>query len=99
MTNIVPRTRNLVRQDETRWMVSGSASVDQLLEAVGRPELRAAAPSDISTVAGLVQAQLDRIAVAGDQTVWEGLSLEVVDIDGLRIDHVLVTVEPDSLKG
>ena len=91
-----PQDAEVVRQDETRWLIRGSASVDQLLEALGRPELRAAAPSDISTVAGLVQAQLDRIAVAGDQTVWEGLSLEVVDIDGLRIDHVLVTVEPDA---
>lgn len=82
----------VVRRDETSWLVSGSASLDHLLEAIGRPELRSAAPSDISTVGGLVQAQLDRIAVAGDRTTWNGLSLEVTDVVGLRIDHVLVTV-------
>jgi putative hemolysin len=82
----------IVRRDEASWLVSGSVSLDDLLEAIGRPELRSAIPRKVSRVGGLVQTQLGRVAIAGDRTTWVGLSLEVIDMDGLRIDHVLVTV-------
>jgi putative hemolysin len=86
----------IVRRDHASWLVSGSASLDNLLDAVGRAELRSATPGNVSTVGGLVQAQLDRVAVAGDRTTWHDLSLEVIELDGLRIDRVLVTVVSDA---
>ncbi len=87
-----PQEPEIVRRDETTWLVGGSTSLDDLLETIGRPDLRSTAPSNVSTVGGLVQALLDRVAAAGDRTTWNNLALEVVDLDGLRIDHVLVTL-------
>jgi putative hemolysin len=87
-----PRSEEMVRQDETHWLANGSVSLEDLLEAIGRPELRSLAPDEISTVAGLIQSQLDRIAAAGDRATWHGLTLEVLDTDGQRIGHVRVTV-------
>lgn len=89
----------VVRRDETTWLVSGSASLDHLLEAIGRPELRSWAPSDVSTVGGLVQARLDRIAVVGDRIAWNGLSLEVTEVVGQRIDRLLVSAMPSDRGG
>ena len=40
---------------------------------------------------GLVLALLERIPSAGDRAQWQGLSIEVVDMDGRRIDKLLVT--------
>jgi putative hemolysin len=88
--------QEIVRRDQTSWLVDGAVSVSNLLELVGRPELRAAAPRDVSTVAGLIQTLLGRIAVVADRVTWNDLTLEVVDMDGLRIDRVLVTVPPRS---
>ena len=34
---------------------------------------------------------LGRVPAAGDRFEWEGYSFEVVDMDGLRVDKVLVT--------
>ena len=85
----------IVRQDEASWLVSGSASLDDLLETIGRPELRSAIPRKVSRVGGLFQAQLGRIAIPGDRTTWAGLALEVIDTDGPHIDRVLVTVTRD----
>jgi len=82
----------IVRRDKASWLVSGSASVDDLLETIGRPELRSAIPKKVSRIGGLVQAQLGRVAIVGDRTTWADLSLEVIDMDGRRIDHVVVTV-------
>jgi putative hemolysin len=41
-------------------------------------------------VSGLVLARLERIPSTGDTTDWQGLSIEVVDMDGRRIDKLLV---------
>jgi putative hemolysin len=42
-------------------------------------------------VSGLILHELGRIPKIGDSTDWNGLRLEVVDMDGQRIDRVLVS--------
>jgi putative hemolysin len=41
-------------------------------------------------VSGLVLAELERIPTPGDVVRWQGLVIEVVDMDGRRIDKLLV---------
>jgi putative hemolysin len=81
----------IVRRDETSWLVSGLASLDDLLETIGRPDLRSAIPRKVSRVGGLFQVQLKRIAIPGDRMTWADLALEVIDTDGPHINRVLVT--------
>ena len=47
-------------------------------------------PRDYTTISGLVLAELERIPAAGDVVTWRGLRIEVVDMDGRRIDKLLV---------
>ena len=78
-----------VRREDGSWLVDGGAGIEALAE---RFDLKLdALPRDYSTVSGLVLALLERIPVAGDKTLWQGLSIEVVDMDGRRIDKLLVT--------
>jgi magnesium and cobalt exporter, CNNM family len=86
----------IVREHERSWLVQGSSSLYHMLDAIGRPKLRSSAPSGTSTVGGLIQAELGRIAVAGDTTTWNGVTLEVVGMDGLRIDQIRITVMDDN---
>jgi putative hemolysin len=51
------------------------------------------------TIAGLIIFVLQRIPVTGDHIVLEGLKYEVVDMDGNRIDKVLVTQVPPAPQG
>jgi CBS domain containing-hemolysin-like protein len=48
---------------------------------------------DYQTVGGLVMDQLGRIPVEGDRFGWSGFSFEVLDMDGHRVDKVLVKEE------
>ncbi len=81
--------KSFVQREDGSWLVDGSASVEDLAE---RLELRLeATPRDYSTVSGLVLAELERIPAAGDVIHWQGLTIEVVDMDGRRIDKLLVT--------
>jgi len=78
-----------VRRDDGSWLVDGGAGIEALAE---RFEIKLdALPRDYSTVSGLVLALLERIPATGDKTQWHGLSIEVVDMDGRRIDKLLVT--------
>ena len=45
---------------------------------------------DFETVAGFVIALLGRMPVVGDTVQWEQYTFEVLDMDGNRIDKVLV---------
>ena len=57
--------------------------------AVDDPE--ADKPRAYHTVAGMVMTLVGRIPAAGDRVAIEPLSLEVADMDGFRLDKVLVT--------
>jgi putative hemolysin len=82
------RETPFVDRGDGSWLVDGGAGVEALAEVFG---LRLdPAPRDYSTVSGLVLARLERIPSTGDRTDWLGLSIEVVDMDGRRIDKLLV---------
>jgi CBS domain containing-hemolysin-like protein len=45
---------------------------------------------DYQTVGGMVMAYLGHVPAAGDRFEWEGFWFEVLDMDGNRVDKVLV---------
>jgi putative hemolysin len=49
-----------------------------------------AAGNDYNTLSGLILDKLEHVPVTGETFLWEGLSIEVVDMDIARIDKVLV---------
>jgi putative hemolysin len=49
------------------------------------------------TLAGCILHELERIPKSGDKMDWNGFHIEIIDMDGHRIDKVLVTAEQDIL--
>jgi putative hemolysin len=62
----------------------------ELLERIDMSDRRGSLPADVSTVGGLVLSILGRIPEAGDSAAWEGLTLEVVAMEGRRLERVLI---------
>ena len=85
----------IARRDGTSWLVSGAVSLRDLLDAVGRPELRSDVPDDVNAVSGLIQKLLGRIPNVGDCATWSNLMLKVMHMEGKRIDRVLVTMRQE----
>ncbi len=82
--------QRFVARDDSSWLVDGALSVDDLAERLQiKPEWPA--PRTFNTVAGLVLAELGHIPQIGDTCQWQGLRLEVVDMDGRRIDRLLLS--------
>ena len=47
--------------------------------------------ADYHTVGGMVMDNLGRVPAAGDSFDWKGYTFEVLDMDGRRVDKVLIT--------
>ena len=50
---------------------------------------------EFDTLGGFVIDELQRIPVAGDHFEWRGFTFEIVDMDGARIDKLLVTLSEE----
>jgi putative hemolysin len=77
-----------VQREDGSWLVDGGAGVEDLAKKLGIK--LDAVPRDYSTVSGLVLAELERIPATGDTLRWRGVVIEVVDMDGRRIDKLLI---------
>ena len=54
--------------------------------------------AEYHTLGGLILQQLQHIPTSGETLQWNGFHLEIVDMDGARIDKVLVTVSPQGTQ-
>lgn len=79
------------REGKNEWIVDGRCPIHDFLIYFDSEELYES--GDYTTVAGLCLAHFNRIPHEGDKMVWESFVFEVSDMDGARIDKLLVSVE------
>jgi putative hemolysin len=84
-----PAEAQIVQREDGSWLADGMLTIDELLELLHR-ELPAEDQGDYQTLGGFVMAELGRLPDAGDRFDWEGFRFEVVDMDGHRVDKVLI---------
>jgi len=85
-------------REDGSWLLDGMMSVDELQMLLDLDELP---EEDVNydTVGGLFMAQLGRIPMVGDKFEWHDLHFEVMDMDGHRVDKVLIMpVKPSADK-
>lgn len=82
---------DIVRRDDGGWLIDGAVGVDDLASELGIEPLPASERGGYRTVGGLVMAVLGHVPAIGECFEWAGHRFEVVDLDGRRIDRVLVT--------
>jgi putative hemolysin len=82
---------SITERADGSYLVEGWMPVDEFAEHIG---LVVARDVDYETVAGLVLSELKRLPRAGESVAIGDLDFEVVDLDGRRIDKVLVTRRP-----
>ncbi len=79
------------RQDGS-WLLDGLLPVDDFKEIFHVDKLPH--ESEYESLSGFVMMSLGRVPQAADHFEWNGLRFEVVDMDGRRVDKVLVTTLP-----
>lgn len=78
-----------VRRADGSWLIDGMMPVDEVEMLVGLKHMREG--EEFHTIAGFVIDKLGRLPNTGDIFIWEEARFEVVDMDGRRVDKVLIT--------
>jgi len=80
----------LVEREDGSFLVDGALAIAEFAESMDMDQDEFD-DSAYDTVAGLALACIGSIPKAGDHCDWNGIRIEIVDMDGNRIDKVLVT--------
>lgn len=78
----------LISREDGTWLVDGHYSLHDFLTFFELDEL--INDYDVTTVSGLIMTELSRIPKQGEKLHWQGFELEVIDMDGVKIDKVMV---------
>ncbi len=84
---------DIVVRDDGSLLVEGMAPAHEILDHLS---LKLPADAKFHTVAGFVLSELGHLPKAGEWFAYEGWRFEVVDMDGRRIDKLLVSRQPPA---
>jgi putative hemolysin len=95
----MPEEKQVVQRPDGSWLIDGKLQIDDLKEVLQIPRLPEEENGRYQTLGGLVMLQVGRVPVTGDAFEAEGHRFEVVDMDGKRVDKVLVSKVEGAEKG
>jgi putative hemolysin len=79
-----------VLREDGSWLLDGLLPIDEFKELLDIADLPGEAQGYYETLGGFVMRSLGRIPATGDHFEWDGRRFEIVDMDGFRVDKVLV---------
>ncbi len=88
--------RSVVLREDGTMLLDGQLSVIDLIDLLDLRPLPEDERDAYQTLAGFVLARLEKLPNEGERFDWEGFKFEVVDMDGRRVDKVLVTRQPSE---
>ncbi len=88
--------QKIFQRDDGSWLLDGTVSIADMIDKLEITTDEQWEGRGFSTIAGLILDRLGHIPGIGDKAEWDGLDLEVVDMDGQRIDRVLISRKADE---
>lgn len=79
-----------IQREDGSWLLDGMLTIDEIKEVFDLDELPGEERGNYQTLGGLIITQLGHIPRSSDHFEWEGFRFEVMDMDGNRVDKVLV---------
>ena len=87
-----PARPKVTQREDGSYLIDAGVPFSDVMQLIGMGE----APSgDYVTLAGFILSQLRELPKPGDHFDMDGLALEVVDVDGRRMDIVMVQRQPE----
>jgi putative hemolysin len=81
--------QRVVRREDGTWLIDGMVGLDELKQLLSLSHLTGEAP-DFHTLGGYLMARLNRVPMIADRVTADGYQFEIVEMDGRRVDRVLV---------
>ena len=77
------------RREDGSWLLDGIIPVPELKDVLNLKRVPEEEQGRYSTLAGMMMLLLGRLPREGDTAEWGGWKLEIVDMDGRRVDKVI----------
>jgi putative hemolysin len=84
-----PHESPAIQREDGSWLLDGTLPIEKFKEIFEIEEIPGEERGNFQTLGGFVITQLGRIPASSDHFEWNNLRLEVVDMDGNRVDKVL----------
>jgi putative hemolysin len=81
----------VIQREDGSWLLDGLLAIDEFRGIFGDESLPEMQIHVYHTLGGFVMHSLMHIPQSGEHFEWGGLRFEVMDMDGTRVDKVLVT--------
>ena len=85
----------IIKRDDGTYLVDGQIPFYDFLTRFEKTEWMHEGEHDFDTIAGFILHELQKIPKPGDKLDWKGFRLEVMDMDGHRIDKILVSLSQE----
>jgi putative hemolysin len=82
----------IIEREDGTFLVDAQIPFYDFLTRFDKAEWMNEGEQEFDTLAGFILHTLERIPSTGDKLEWKGFSLEIIDMDGHRIDKILVKV-------
>ncbi|HEU0112946.1 MAG TPA: hemolysin family protein [Flavisolibacter sp.] len=89
----------IIEREDGSYLVDAQIPFYDFLSRFGKADWASDEEYSFDTLAGCILHELERIPKTGDQLKWRGFDIEVMDMDGHRIDKVLVVPSEEIKEG
>jgi len=87
----------VIQREDGSWLLDGSLGIDEIKNLLDKDLLPGEGTGNFHTLGGFVMHSLGHIPESGQNFRYDEFKFEVVDMDGTRVDKVLVIPEGNSL--
>lgn len=91
-----PEDAQVIKKGENSFEVDGLLPIPELKDLLDIDEVPEEDEDHYTTVGGMVMFLLERIPRKGDKVKWDGWEFYVLEMDGRRLDRILITKLPDE---
>lgn len=85
----------VIKRTDNSFLIDGMLMLEELKDILKLGTLPKEASRHV-TLGGFIIAYLNKIPAEGDKFEWNNYTFEVMDMDGNRVDKVLITLNPDK---
>ena len=87
-----------MRREDGTWLIDGMVGLDELKQLLGVASLPGEDP-EFHTLGGYLMARLNRVPMVADRVTAGDYLFEIVEMDGRRVDRVLIMPASSHKQG